>query len=88
MRKFSLKRQKENREYLKKRKAYLEEHPYCEAEIQCHGLLAIEIHHKKGRCGLLLTDIKYFLAVCRTCHDWIEENVIQAKELGLSLDRL
>lgn len=88
MRNRSLKRQKQEREYKIVKAAYLEEHPYCEAEWMCHGLLAVEIHHKKGRIGDLLCDKKYFLAVCRMCHDRIEQHPKEAKEQGFSLSRL
>lgn len=87
MRKLSLKRRKQNRKYLKLRLEYLDEHPYCESGL-CPRMLAIEIHHKKGRTAELLTDARYFLAVCRCCHDYIENNVSEAKEKGLSLSRL
>jgi hypothetical protein len=42
----------------------------------------------KGRIGNLLTDPKYFLAVCRQCHNWIEEHPKEAKELGYSVSRI
>jgi hypothetical protein len=58
-----------------------------------------EIHHKLGRVGFadefarlnnipLLIDVRYFLAVSRLGHRWIEENPIEAKEMGYSIDRL
>lgn len=88
MRNLSKKRAAEERLYTKNRKEHLEEFPYCQAEVMCCGLLAVEIHHKKGRIGKLLNDRKYFLSVCRNCHNWIEEHVTEAKERGLSLSRL
>ncbi len=71
------------------RSEYLNKHPNCEAKrpsICCFD--ATEIHHKKGRIGDNLTDSNYFLAVCRNCHNWIEDNPKMAKEFGFSLDRL
>ena len=53
----------------------------------CKGL-ATEVHHKKGRIGKLLTEISYFLGVCRECHSKIELEPIWAKENGYSLNRL
>jgi hypothetical protein len=88
MRNRSVKRAKQEREYSKLRDKFLQANPYCQAMIQCHGLLATEIHHKKGKIQGLLTDTDYFLSVCRTCHQWIENNPLEAKELGLSLSRL
>ena len=46
-----------------------------------------DVHHMKGRIGPLLTDTKFFLAVCRSCHTWIEEHPKEAKELGYSISR-
>ena len=80
----SKRRTKQYREYSKVRKEYLEEHSYCEV---CYSP-ATEIHHKKGKIESLLTDKNFFLAVCRNCHDWIENNPEKAKEEGYSVDRL
>lgn len=49
---------------------------------------ATEVHHKKGRVGKLLLDVRYWLAVSRDGHRWIEEHPDEAKELGYSLSRL
>ena len=84
----STKRAKQEREYMKIRAKFLEENPYCQAEWMCCGLLATEIHHKKGKINDLLTDVRYFLAVCRICHQHIELHPKEAKELGFSLSRL
>lgn len=70
------------------RAEYLEKHIRCEARVECVGDYATEIHHSRGRIGNLLTDKKNFLAVCRRCHTWIEENPAKAKELGFSKNRL
>jgi len=86
MRKLSVKRAKQNREYLDLRKAYFYNNPLCEVKF-CDNL-ATEIHHKKGRIGKLLTDTSNFLAVCRQCHQKIELNPIWAKEQGYSKSRL
>ena len=47
-----------------------------------------EVHHKKGRIGALLTDVRYFLAVSHDGHKKIENNPKWAKEMGYSLSRL
>jgi len=58
-----------------------------------------DIHHKMGRTGYadkwardndisLLIDARFFLAVSRTDHQWIELNPVKAKELGYSYSRL
>jgi len=82
----SKKRAKENREYLKVRKVFLESLIYC--QVKGCKELATEVHHKKGRIGKLLTDISYFLGVCRECHSKIELEPLWAKENGYSLNRL
>lgn len=58
-----------------------------------------EVHHKMGRIGFadewarlnaisLLLDIRFFLGVSHKGHRWIEENPVEAKKLGYSVDRL
>lgn len=79
------KRKVENKEYLKVREEYLLEHPKCEANIVgvC-SKKATDIHHTVGRTGKLLTERKYFLAVCRACHSWIENHPQNSVELEFS----
>ena len=74
------------REYRKVRDAYMAEHTICE-HPECSSP-STELHHKKGRIGSLLTDSRYFCALCHDHHEWSEKNPILAKELGLSMDRL
>lgn len=64
IRKVSLKRQKENPEYIKIRDKFLEENNLCEI---C-GNQSEVLHHKRGRNGSDLTDLKYFMALCNGCH--------------------
>jgi hypothetical protein len=47
-----------------------------------------DIHHKKGRVGSLLLDTRFWIALSREGHKFVEENPIWAKENGYSLDRL
>jgi len=82
----SVKRQRQEREYARLRKWYLEENPICEVK-GCKNW-ATEVHHKKGRVGSLLTDATYFLAVCQPHHNYIESHPAEAKEHGYSLSRL
>lgn len=86
IKKDSVKRKSQKTDYLKIRKVFLESIIFCQVK-ECKGL-ATEVHHKKGRIGKLLTDIRYFLGVCRECHNKIELNPIWAKENGYSLNRL
>ena len=65
------------------------------------GQATTEIHHKKGRQHdqyadewarenniCLLIDVRFFLAVSREGHDWIEANPEKSKDLGYSVSRL
>jgi hypothetical protein len=84
----SKKRQVEMDEYSKKRVAFLALKPICEAKIiHCTGK-STDVHHKSGRVGEKYLKISTWLSVCRNCHQWIEENPEEAKELGFSESRL
>jgi hypothetical protein len=88
IRRHSKKRAKEERSYSALRKEFLEANPECEAKLKmCRGE-ATDVHHMVGRVGENLLDTDTWLAVCRPCHLWIESHPEQAKELGLSENRL
>lgn len=73
--------------YGRLRMAFLIVNTQCQAKlVGCTGT-ATDIHHKAGR-GENHNEISTWLAVCRHCHQWIEENPAEAKELGLSESRL
>lgn len=76
----------ELKEYRKLRDGYLSANKVCE-HPKCKNL-SEDLHHAKGRVGSLLTDVRYFKALCRKCHRWVEDNPEEAKALGLSLSRL
>lgn len=82
----SKKRVKENSEYTKVRAAYLKVFPVCEV-YNCNNK-SNQIHHMAGREGERLTDINHFLAVCDSCHKYIELNPLWSKEHGYSESRL
>lgn len=42
----------------------------------------MDIHHMRGRLGKLLTDERYFMAVCRKAHLWIHDNIELARQRG------
>lgn len=79
----SNKREQQNKLYLSIRKVFLEGKK-C---VVCQSCEAQDVHHKMGRIGDLLINIKYFLAVCRHCHTEIEKNTTWAYENGYSLKR-
>lgn len=77
------------KEYKVVRDAFMSEHPYCQAKVKGCQTLATDVHHigyKVSREDYLNTG--NFLAVCRSCHDWIHANDKEAKELGLLKSRL
>mgnify|MGYP003433518007 CR=1 FL=1 len=82
----SKKRAQQERHYTIQRGLFLENNPICQVK-GCRSQ-STEIHHKKGRIGDLLTDVRFFLAVCRSHHNYIEHNPAEAKEHGYSLSRL
>jgi len=87
MRLQSSKTVKLNAAYMVLREQFLKRKPYCEAHLPGCAVNACDVHHKKGRTGALLLDDTEFLAVCRTCHGWIETNPIEAKLLDFSKSR-
>jgi hypothetical protein len=52
------------------------------------GKETTEIHHKRGRIGILFLETKFWLAVSREGHVKIENNPEWAKEHGYSFNRL
>ena len=86
MNKESKKMAKKNRDYSKLRKVFLTDKPNCMASIPGCALRASEVHHKKGR-GKHHNNTSTWLAVCRSCHEWIETHPEQAIELGLTIKR-
>jgi len=84
----SAKRQVEMDTYGKLREAFLIVNPHCKAKLQKCTAKATDVHHKAGRIGENYLKIGTWLAVCRNCHRWIEDNPEAAKELNLSESRL
>lgn len=95
LRRVSVKREADLREYFRVRRAYLDANPWCEAGTvitraklpTCYSVprceaKAAEVHHTRGR-GPHLCDVATFCAVCRTCHRWIHEHAQKARDLGL-----
>lgn len=83
----STKMKKTMDEYSKKRIAFLALNTKCEANLVGCTKTATDVHHKVGR-GENHNNISTWFAVCRSCHKWIEENPVEAKELGFSESRL
>ncbi len=68
IRPLSIKREKQNKEYLAKRKIHLEANPNCQLKLEGCTFTATDIHHENGRIGDLLTNEEYFKSACRHCH--------------------
>ena len=60
----------------------------CEAKLDGCTIKATDLHHAKGKIGDLLTDQRYFKALCRNCHSYLEVHPSESKEKGFSLSRL
>lgn len=58
------------------------QHMICDC---CRTNPATDIHHKKGRRGLLLIMSFYFKYVCNECHRKATTDSAWAKEIGLSM---
>jgi hypothetical protein len=74
------------KEYRRVRDCYLAKKCICEFP-DCQ-MASQDLHHGAGKVGKLLTDTKYFKALCRKHHIFVEENPTIAQELGLSFKRL
>lgn len=84
--KFSEKRKIENLKYIAQRIVFLgkKENQVCPITKK----QTTDIHHKKGRVGSLFLDERYWVALSREGHKFVEENPNWAKENGYSLNRL
>lgn len=92
IKKVSDKQAERNDEYKIVRDEFMLEHPICQANInnsktKC-SKNSTDCHHVAGKVGNLYLDKSNFLAVCRPCHNYIEINPKEAKELGFSKNRL
>lgn len=87
MRRNTPKRARQEREYAKLRKTFIEANPWCGWPLEC-GEPATEVHHRRGRVGALLTDPRYFAALCHDHHRYATEHPAIAYELGVSERRV
>lgn len=84
-----------NAEYKIARLEFLLEKDHCEiCTEEClvpypiiNPTEVLEVHHKAGRHGSLLTDKRYFIAVCRNCHRIAEDHPQWAYDNGYSIPR-
>lgn len=47
----------------------------------------MDIHHKRGRLGRLLLDVRHWSYVCAKCHLWIHTNLEDARAEGWICER-
>jgi hypothetical protein len=86
IKKVSTRRTKQQSEYTQVRHDFLYKNEFCKARLPICTMWATEVHHMKGRIEELLTDTRYFLPVCRKCHDAIHEmDIEEAVELGFRI---
>lgn len=71
--------------YLAIREMWLVMQINCEV---CGHRTPTDVHHKSGKQGDLLYDIRKWLAVCRPCHQRLHDHDAEAKKNGYSLSRL
>lgn len=60
----------------------------CEAKLKGCTIKATDLHHRAGRSGNSLTDTEYFMALCRPCHNKIEDGGKWVYELGFKINRI
>jgi hypothetical protein len=80
--KVSPKRAGQIAEYVKLKREYIALYPVCEVP-EC-DLKAVEIHHQRGKEGERLTDVNYFMSVCRKHHEEMTEHSKDAIDKGYS----
>jgi hypothetical protein len=82
IKRFSVKRERENREYSKARAEFLKDGDLCEMKTPACTAMAVCIHHVRGRV-LNLMNKKTWKKSCQPCNDWVEANHAKAEKMGL-----
>jgi len=77
-------RRKEETEYNREIKLFLEEFPICPVMKYVRGSKrpTDQVHHTKGRDGALLLDKRFWMAVSTPGHAWIQNNDAEAQRVG------
>ena len=86
--KVSAKQLENLKKYRKVRDEFMKEHPNCQARLQGCTIKATDLHHRAGRYGNSLTDTEYFMALCRPCHNKIEDGGKWVYELDFKINRI
>ena len=77
--KMSKKRKRENAIYLDLRLIFLHKHPWCAVFPDKRSK---DIHHIRGRAGTLFLDTRYWLAVSREGHHYIDNHPEESRSKG------
>ena len=83
IKKISNRQRKRLMEYRLARTMYMADHPTCEV---CNEV-ATDCHHQRGRSGSLISDQRFFKALCRTHHDLCRDRPNEARELGILCEK-
>lgn len=83
----SPRRRRETVTYRRLRREFLEARPRCEWPGGC-AHPAGEVHHKRGRVGDLYLDVEHWLPLCGSHHAWATAHPAQAKDMGVSENRV
>lgn len=81
----SERRKADNKVYRVASRIFLEVFPCCEVfkKRGLRQLRSVDVHHRRGRAGNLFLDVRFWSAVSREGHHWIERYPMDAKRLGL-----
>jgi hypothetical protein len=80
----SKKRAKQDIEYLKLRLEFLNENSLCQVKFPGCSNFATDVHHTHSGSDRAVYYLiqNTFIAVCRSCHQWIHTNPKEARILG------
>lgn len=53
---------------------------------RCGGIVS-DVHHSRGRAGSLYLDDRFWIALCRACHDRVNREPNWARSVGLLCER-
>lgn len=83
LRKVSPRRSAEAKVYRERKKVFLGEHTHCfSCKRFVYGPLR-DLHHTRGRAGSLYLDERFWVMLCRHCHDVVHTHQKWAVEEGL-----
>lgn len=86
--KVSNSRKEQNKEYERKKKAFLSKHTSCQIQIPGCTKEVTCVHHTVGRIGENYTDETTWLASCTRCNLEVEIKEAEAREAGHKKTRL